>query len=373
MIRGHPKAGRALAASRAMTMSQKTWRHSAALAAISTLALVMSGCRSGSESPIVSSGHEFSELFQLVETVRLDSSVLIGELTYVDVSLGGDFLVSDYSAGKVMVFDRSGKVRMVLDADSCAPGLDFRPRQALYFRDREMLVTSGTQSFLFDGDGTCNGRVEQLEPAPQSICVGPDAIFTYTTLRESPSLSKYSLALSRDGDLSLVRPHLPVLTRIFQGFTGRQIACLGLGVYYLYPGDSDGRLAGASGSTAVHRPHYYYPPSRDRKLGDTGSLIADGRELWNESTLAIAIYALNDRTRLVAFANSPRRVDGGGTRAYGLNIVNDLVPNSAGQSVFTTGIPLLAKNDRLYLLAQGTPNGRERFANPAIEVYRYLN
>ena len=51
---------------------------------------------------------EFEDLFRPVDTVRLDASVLIGTIGFVDVSGQGDFLITDDPIKAFHVFTASG-------------------------------------------------------------------------------------------------------------------------------------------------------------------------------------------------------------------------------------------------------------------------
>jgi len=326
------------------------------------------GCGPSVPSPILSVERSFHEIFAPVGTIVLDPDVIVAVITFADVSNGGDLLVSDYSMGQLTVFGPSGEFLRSMDTRSCSPGTNFRPMHARFLGDGSVVASTDSETFLFDVSGACLRAVEALTPPLQSYCARGDTLFGYTPLRHRPVIRWYSSTLIQLGEMETEEPRFPRLTMTYQGLWGLQIACSESGVYYLYPGSSDARLAGAEGER-LHSPAYYHPPSRDRKRGDMAAMIADGRELRRESTLAAAVFALDEHHRIVAFANSPRN---GGSFSMGLNIVSDLTDHAPGVSTFIQEQPLAARNGLLYVAAAVDPEASQGVGNPTIRVYRYL-
>ena len=333
--------------------------------------LLIGGCRANEQAPIVSNDKEFEELFVPVDTIRLDKDILVGQIMFVDVSDRGELLISDYSMGRVDVFAPSGDHVRSLQTELCSPGTEFRPYHARYLEDGRVIASTGNEAFLFDSDGNCERRVESMTPPPQSFCSRGDTLFAYTPLRNRPIVRAYSSTMELLSESELAEPRFPRLTRIYRGLLGHQLACLDKGVYYIYPESSDARLVGIRGEQYRHRPAYYYAPTRDRKKGNMGTMIEDGRELRRESTMAGAVFNLDGDRRIIAFVNSPRNT-GRNVFSMGLNIVSDRNENAAGVSTFIRKQPLAAKNGLLYLMGDNKLYESGNLGNPTIEVYRFI-
>ena len=334
--------------------------------------LILGGCQANDQRIIVSTHKDFEDLFALVDTIQFDESILIAQIISLDVSDGGQFLVSDYSSGQIHVFSSSGGYEHSRLTESCPSDTEFRPLHARFLGGGRVIASTGNESYLFGADGHCERRVESLTPPPQSYCSHRDTLFTYTALRDSPIVRAYSSSMELLKEYEIAKPAFPALTKIYQGLSGRYLACSDEGVYYLYPESSDARLLGSDKAGYRHRPAYYYAPTRDRKRGDMATLIEDGQTLSRESTMAVAVFDLDGEHRIVAFANSPRYMDGTRSFSMGLNIVSDRAENASGVSTFVTRQPLAAKSGLLYLMGDNKRMDSDEPGNPMIEVWRFV-
>ena len=84
---------------------------------VSACSVSVERAQEGVSAPLV----PFGDLFALDDTVRLDPSIIIGMLTYVDVGPEGTFLVSDRASNRLLVFNPDGGHKRTLDPGTCLP------------------------------------------------------------------------------------------------------------------------------------------------------------------------------------------------------------------------------------------------------------
>lgn len=64
---------------------------------------------------------EFEDLFTPVDTVRFDASVLIGQISFIDLSNQGEFLVTDEITRVLYIFAASGRHVRTIEISQCNP------------------------------------------------------------------------------------------------------------------------------------------------------------------------------------------------------------------------------------------------------------
>lgn len=337
-------------------------------------AIFSSACHHGEQIPIGSSQRPFHELFAPVDTIRLDPSILVADITFLDVSPSGDLLVSDYSMGRVDLYSSSGDHLLTLQTESCSPGEPIRPLYSRFVGRSQVLVATGSVAYLFDLEGNCIGRVDALTPPPQSVCASGDTVHTYTSVGGGRPLARsFTRSWEQISEIALPPPRYPRLTRVYRGLLGRQLACSESGAYFLYPEESDAREVSPHSRPSRYKPGFHVAPPRDQIGGDMATLIEDSRRLHRESTRAAAVFALDRRRRIVAFVNVPRQPEGGGTFSMGLNMVDDSArPGQESLSTILEKGPLAAGNGLLYVLGDLSLDADGVPGNPSIEVYRFV-
>ena len=87
------------------------------------LSVLSAGCTAAPQrsevvdSPVV----PFSELFTPADTIRLDASVIIGAITFLDVNQEGSLLVTDRAGRSINLFSSSGKHVRTYSTRECLP------------------------------------------------------------------------------------------------------------------------------------------------------------------------------------------------------------------------------------------------------------
>lgn len=313
----------------------------------------------------------FDELFVSAGTVQLDSSVIVSDIMFLDVAADGRLLVSDYSLGRIHVFSSDGSHLRTLRTDACAPGAQTRPMYARFLGNGGVVASTGNESLLFDSTGRCERIVRSLTPPPSAICARGDTLYGYTQQRATPIVRSYSSSMTLLDEYDLPEPNYPLLTQIYHGLYGLQVACFSNSVVYVYPESADARSIDRRTTLPQYRAPFYHPPTRDRRRpSEISARLEDGRELELESTLALAVLPLDDDYRLMVFGNSPRARVARNEISMGLNIIGMESDSDVAVSTYITRAPLAARNGFLYTRS---PRSMDTIAlgNPTIEVYEF--
>ena len=93
---------------------------------------------------------EFEELFSPVDTVRFDASVLVGTMSFVDVSDQGDFLISDDPMKTFHVFTASGNHVRSFTVSECNPEDSGFLESARFLEDGSIVATTSRGAYAFN-------------------------------------------------------------------------------------------------------------------------------------------------------------------------------------------------------------------------------
>ena len=132
------------------------------------LALSAAGCFSErSKVPTVRSPLvPFDELFVLQDTLRLDPTMLIGQVGFLDVSAREEILVTDHVANSVYLFSPSGSYIRSYSALKCLPdNTNFYPWSSRFIGGgRIMTMRFAGGAVVFNADGSCFAQKRALMP-----------------------------------------------------------------------------------------------------------------------------------------------------------------------------------------------------------------
>ena len=98
--------------------------------------------------------------FKKETSIRLavPDTLLIGEITHMDVDPAGRMLLTDWRGGQVLLFDSTGSLQASLDPTACHPGFTFRPIAARFGGEALIFVQNAAPwGFRFSADGGCLG------------------------------------------------------------------------------------------------------------------------------------------------------------------------------------------------------------------------
>lgn len=324
----------------------------------------VSACQSsGPQYRVIESGFtKFEDLFTLVDTIRLDASVLIGQIGFVDMSDRGEFLVTDDVMRTLHVFTASGRHVRTIDISRCNPEDGGSLLSARFLTKGGMIATTPRGVYTINPDGSCNQRLLEIPPNRPSFCERQDTVYFMNHVARPPQIHAYSLESGNVRNYDLRKPKFPSSTAVKMGYIGRQIACFDRGIFYRYAESSDGEPLWSASDPVLFQPKSYRPPERDATAREMNILTSQLRELAYEFTYSHGIFGLDENHRLVTFQYPTE---------FNMNIVN----MDAETSISTTdnqnlGI-MLAKEGRMYTLGdyELLPSGET--GNRTLEVWQF--
>ena len=256
-------------------------------------------------SVVNSSGFvESEDLFTPVDTIRFDASVVIGTISFVDISGNGDFLLTDGMMKALHVFTASGNHIRTFKVTQCNPEDDLRPRSAKFLENGNMIAVTSRGVYTFNADGSCKESLPTLIRDNASFCERQDTVyFISPSRRPRPQIHAYSIESGTIRDYDLRVPQFPRTTGVKRGYRGSQIACLERGVFYRYAESSDGEPLFLDDDPVVHRPMFYRPPKRD---ATSENITGDLMDLRKEFTYSNGLFELDDDHRLVSLSILPK-------------------------------------------------------------------
>ena len=247
----------------------------------------------------------FDDLFVLEDTVRLDPTILIGTVSFLDIDKEDNLLVSDQMGSKGHLFDKSGNFKSTYDPRDCVPEGDGTMQSALFLSGgRVVYIDSSGQRIVFSKEGACV-VTRKVQPGWDGACVTGDTLYTLpglSSLWHHASIA-YSLDLVEIGTTEVEYPKLRRLSGVTGGMLKRGMACFDDGPYYAYPGRADAVPLRASSNIVQASPPFFIEQSQDLPAGPpTEDLV----ENIMERTLNAGVFRINRWTRMVVYVLGPK-------------------------------------------------------------------
>ncbi|MDE2826865.1 MAG: hypothetical protein OXL40_06080 [Bacteroidota bacterium] len=336
------------------------------------IALMGIGCRPESDeiSVVRSQMVSFSELFQPVDTIRVDASVLVGHYTFIDVDKAGNLLITDEAGQITHLFSATGVYMTSYSVPECVPDEgDFLPSISRFIGDGRIVVMGqGRGAAVFDRGGDCLVGTRMWNNLSKSICTQEDSIFMHKGVpRGKTSVSVYDSALEHLTDFPIRSPRLLMLNATTQGLPGRSLECFDDGAHYLYIEDMDSWPVRVDGNRIRYQPDFFQ--RRPDDVADYAPI-----EQLSEYPLVMGIFALDKSTRMVGFIDIGRkwaRRSGESGLMVGLSVASNenLFP---GRSTFAHVWPTSAGNGYLYTKGEheSLPDGE--VGNPILVRFRFI-
>lgn len=317
----------------------------------------------------------FREYFQHVRTVRFSDSVLVSDITHLDVDDRGRFLVTEGLSGdKVHLFGPDGSFIRSLSAEACHPGFNWHPRRAAFNRDgRILLINAGPWGYRFDAEGNCAGGMHD-EFTPPTWPAFDEEGHIYGFYR-NPAEGYHIRKMTPEG-LELDRFAEATAQKIFIGqFSSGGLVSGGKHIYLALPTwphvfkfDLSGNFAGKLGWS----PDGYRRIEGDiPRSGDAGQISQNLGALREGKSLTTNLYLLDQDKIMVG---------------YWHNHLHESDPEKryAFAAMDTAGRPLMpavtmkertfifARDGLAYRRVEQSMAADGTVPNPGVEVYRYV-
>jgi hypothetical protein len=340
--------------------------------------VLLGGCSSDPqyqvvEPPLV----PFEELFVLEDTIRLDPSVIIGRISFMDTDPEGNLLITDSIGDSVFLFSSTGEHIRTYDPLKCLIGREeFSPWNSLFMSEGKIMTTHVSYgAVVFNPDGSCFSTVQSTPTPFWNSCVHNDSLYYYTPIAmasSNASLVAYSSELVKLHDIPVKPTVFPVLNDGRMGILGRSIACFDDGPYFAYQESVDAMPAYAKADLTLQRPKFFV--DRPRDLRQNWSRDRQ-REEWNKYPSLYGVFALTPQTRMVTHFNLWDRWRPAGlddqTYFLGIGIVSN-TGQFLPRSIITTIVPIAAGHGYMYERKEHEllPDGE--LGNRLIIKYRFV-
>ncbi len=340
------------------------------------LIIVVAGCGPEEQenriirSPVV----PFDELFTVADTVRLDPSVIIGSVGFLDVNAQGEFLVSDHVGRGLHRFSPSGSHVRSYSVPDCLPDeANFIPMSSRLLRNGGIMTMKvGGAAVIFDANGNCVEATRRFEAFSRAFCEYQGSIYVHRVYVEGKAtMGVYSPALEAIDDLEIEPPRLVRLNQFNAGLMGTGVACFADGPYYVYPESMDGMPAPIGSSITQYQPEFFeIRPDDLSKEADVSERSRQSRDYPS----TVSIFALDGSTRMVVTTglDDKWRLDSSeATSSLGLSIASN-TGRFPGRSTISPIPPRAAGNGYFYAAGDNEqlPNGD--YGNPVIIRYRFI-
>ncbi len=359
-----------------MTFKASNWY--IAVAAV-LFADIMGGCRS---DPAFDQVHtpthvEFEELFALEDTIRLDTTVLIGSITMLDVNSKGEFLVLDRQGEGVHVFSQPGGYLRTLSITDCNPEATFGfSAQLTFLSDSQVFILTSKGALVFDESGRCT----QSNMAPEfatdtwAACLHRDTIFAMSrSVPDGAMIRAYDMDLAFVDQFPLPAPRFPRRASVSHPHQGRAMSCFDNDIWWVYGESFDVTPRLRRGDLTRFKPNFYIERERDYPevpLVDQSNFREITQLLGKaeaEASSVLGVFALDETTRLVMYGGI--RSDNG-ERGMGA-LVASHKDDMAGVSTLFPKFPGATKQGNLYFVEDPEDHTDGEFTNPLIIRYQF--
>lgn len=321
----------------------------------------------------------FEDLFTLEDTLVLDPSVIVGQLSFVDVDASGSVLVTDEVSNLVHLFASTGQHQATYIMDTCLP-IDGEHRvwtSRFADDDRIILSTKAGTMVVFDRSGNCLAAKRRLLHPLRSFCARGDSVFVFRGPRGlgdalTSVAGVFTMDLELQREMRLENPEFEKLNITHLGSPGRDMDCFSDGPYYKYHEDMDARPAYRLSKVVRTRPDFFV--RRDQDLASFRGPNPERIKSLNAFPQLMGMYALDDDSRLMVFTqigNEFRRKDSPTDRSMtGISIVSNSTKFGSTSTVYHRR-PRTARNGYLYFVGDHVQMADGEVGNPTVIRYRF--
>jgi len=214
------------------------------------------------DSPLV----DFGDLFDSADTIRLDPSIIISQISFLDVNQEGRFLITDFISRSVHLFSSSGEHVRPYSVAECLPddAENYSPFSSRFLgRDYIVVMAFSGAVAVFRTDGHCVVATRKTSKPSFGFCTSNDSIlflglpWPVKNSIEPPTIIIYSSDLQKLNEIPVKSPEFPVLNMGRGGIVGRNIDCFNDGPFYIYLGSMDAIPVHSNRNILYQRPEFY--------------------------------------------------------------------------------------------------------------------
>lgn len=309
----------------------------------------------------------FEEYFNYTQTVKFRDDILIGAISFLDVSNDGRLLITDQISNKVILLNGTGESKLnELSVDDCYPGFNWRPIYAKFSVNEILLLNSIPWGFRFSHTGECQKIMDKEFIAPLHINFLNDGKIVGFYNEHEPYLAlmnKEGVTIKKFGEYN--KDFINFLYR-YEG--GGVICDKDDNIYQISPYNweiskysSNGKFIGKIGT----KPTLFRQIEKDLS-SSPAEVLKEFDSIINGKTLVHSIHLLSTLRILVQYTI----INYSGTKFF-LQVLNLEGEQIIPKLIEIQEPVLCAKNSKIYLSHQPEMlNGN--LPNPEIKVYDYI-
>ena len=251
----------------------------------------------------------FSRYFEAVGFLDLPDSILIGEISSLEVApASSNLLVVDHHSSAVHVLDAQDRKWRRLEAESCHPGFVFRPFNAAFDGAGRIVTGSNAAAsgFLFTDAGECDGAIDIGFGPPNDLSGNKNGAVVYRAGRDSYTVAQIAYAdgttqtFFEDDSFVALNSRFRLVHHLART-VDRRFA-------FVQPQSPKVRMLSPSDSSVVEigsAPNYYRPIEKDISSAylDTEDFFDELREIREGKSFTSAVYSLGDSILAVFYTN----------------------------------------------------------------------
>jgi len=299
-----------------------------------------------------------------IKVITINDSLLIGDITYLDIDSENNLLITDMLSKKVYLFNTDDGVIKTLSPEKCTPGFNWQPFKAIFDKKGNIFVlNSAPWGYRFSADGNCLGNMDLSFIAPAHLAfLGNGSIVGYYNYGDGNHLKCMD---NKGREIFRFGKFPKDFERLIYRFEGGGLITDSNDYIYhvnvnsplVTKYDSKGNFI----KSFMNEPSYLRKIERDLTSDDPLNALKEVPKLLANKTITTGIFLYEKNKILVQLSQS---------NYFGIELYN-----SDGKYLLTKEIILdkkilTAKNGYIYLAEQPPPDKQGNLPNPIIEVYK---
>lgn len=304
----------------------------------------------------------FYEEASKIKTIKFDESILLGDISFLDIDDKKNLLLTDRVSQNVFLFSENGKLINTLSTEKCTPGFNWNPQKAYFNRQGGIVVINNAPwGYRFKSDGNCLTGMNLYFLPPLHLAFKEDGIMIgYYILDDGNHLKIMSKSGKEMKKIGTFPNGFKNLISRFEG--GGLITDENDNIYQLnvnspkvFKYSKDGVLI----YDFMNRPSYLRLVDEDISE-DPSKHFKQINNLANK-TLSLGLFLLDKHKILVLLSKN---------KNIGMEVYNTDGKYLLKREIIIDKMILAAKDGLIYVSVQPPLDSEGKLPNPFIEIYK---